>query len=495
MPAARYWRVVGIKTYGGVDLELSELHLYDVSGRVDASATLTSAIAPISGALANLKDDVLGTTCRFAASAARSPGFALVWDFGSGDTRDVIGVRIGSAASESRFVEALTIEYGSDGTSWSTLHSFSRYPYPGDSAFTEVPTEVDTYENNVVAGFHFDGSNGSNTFYDTAGVRQPQTHGVVTGGGPRLSTLQKKFGSASLVLDGGYFALGATADPDLAPGASDFCIEAWCYDAGSGARRVLFGNAEATGTGATLTMLVTTSNTIDSTAQGAVVSGVVAPVDVWYHYAFVRNGNTLTVYIDGVAQGTTTISGSVAAGSGQFSVGAAGNYTTYGGSFGTMWMGYVDDFRYTIGAARYTANFTPPTTQFASLSNGLLPPLLLTLRGGFDIFIDAPLPVGMPITPVGDEMPLFRDFEFGGFGRIAGTVKKDASPDIPVKRCVRLHREQDGMLVREVWSDPTTGAYSFDYIDATKQYTVITYDYLHDYRAVIADNITPEAMP
>ena len=86
------------------------------------------------------------------------------------------------------------------------------------------------------------------------------------------------------------------------------------------------------------------------------------------------------------------------------------------------------------------------------------------------------------------------DLEFSR-KRIAGTVKEDGSPDVPVKRRVRLHREQDGFLIREVWSHPVTGAYSFDYIDATQRYTVITYDYEHDYRAVIADNITPEAMP
>ena len=42
MAAARYWRLVGIETYAGGDLELSELHLYGASGRLDAAATLTS---------------------------------------------------------------------------------------------------------------------------------------------------------------------------------------------------------------------------------------------------------------------------------------------------------------------------------------------------------------------------------------------------------------------------------------------------------------------
>lgn len=104
-------------------------------------------------------------------------------------------------------------------------------------------------------------------------------------------------------------------------------------------------------------------------------------------------------------------------------------------------------------------------------------------------------PQTIAATYLADATHAWRDMEFSGNGRIAGTVKEDGTPDVPVKRRVRLHREQDGLLVREVWSHPTTGAYSFDYIDATKQYTVITYDYEHDYRAVIADNITPEAMP
>jgi hypothetical protein len=120
---------------------------------------------------------------------------------------------------------------------------------------------------------------------------------------------------------------------------------------------------------------------------------------------------------------------------------------------------------------------------------------IATEPGGGFVFAGSALPTGMPTTYLVDGKAPYRDFEFGGFGRIAGTVKEDGSPDVPVRRRVRLHREQDGLLVREVWSDRVTGAYSFDYIDATKQYTVITYDYEHDYRAVIADNITPEAMP
>lgn len=87
----------------------------------------------------------------------------------------------------------------------------------------------------------------------------------------------------------------------------------------------------------------------------------------------------------------------------------------------------------------------------------------------------------------------WRDMVFGGFGLVSGTLA--VAPATPVARRVRLFRERDGLMVRETWSDPVTGAYSFPYIDRSYVYTVVAYDYLHTYRAVVADNITPDPQP
>lgn len=87
------------------------------------------------------------------------------------------------------------------------------------------------------------------------------------------------------------------------------------------------------------------------------------------------------------------------------------------------------------------------------------------------------------------------DVYYGGRYRIAGTVKIKGTPDAPVKRRVRLLRDRDGIVIREMWSDPATGAYSFDNIDGSEKYTVISYDYTFNFRAVVSDNLTPEAMP
>jgi hypothetical protein len=80
--------------------------------------------------------------------------------------------------------------------------------------------------------------------------------------------------------------------------------------------------------------------------------------NVWTHLAWVRVGSTLTFYVDGVAGGTVTVSGTLtgAATTNPIYIGTKDNgLATYGN------VGYIDDLRITNGYARYTGNFTPPT--------------------------------------------------------------------------------------------------------------------------------------
>ena len=87
-----------------------------------------------------------------------------------------------------------------------------------------------------------------------------------------------------------------------------------------------------------------------------------------------------------------------------------------------------------------------------------------------------------------------KDFTTGvlgkGIGRVRGTVKEKGTPDAPVFRKVRLVRERDGLVIREQWSNRVTGAYDFQYVDELQTWTVISYDYLNNFRAVVADNLT-----
>ena len=87
-----------------------------------------------------------------------------------------------------------------------------------------------------------------------------------------------------------------------------------------------------------------------------------------------------------------------------------------------------------------------------------------------------------------------RNIHFGGAGLITGTVKEKGQPDQPLVRQVLLYSENTHTLVADVWSD-AEGNYRFERIDPKQRYTVISTDYQQMYRAVIADNLRPEAMP
>ena len=86
-----------------------------------------------------------------------------------------------------------------------------------------------------------------------------------------------------------------------------------------------------------------------------------------------------------------------------------------------------------------------------------------------------------------------KDAQDGGTFKVQGTVAIDATPDIPVKRKVRLFCLQSGRLVRETWSDPVTGGYLFDHI-RQGPWLVVSHDYANSYNAVVADNILGEPM-
>lgn len=81
---------------------------------------------------------------------------------------------------------------------------------------------------------------------------------------------------------------------------------------------------------------------------------------------------------------------------------------------------------------------------------------------------------------------------FGGLLRIVGSVKN--TPDMPVRRRVRLHEQRSGRVVREVWSDPVTGAYAFDCL-AAGTYYVTSFDHTGTYGGVIETDVHPEPTP
>lgn len=99
-----------------------------------------------------------------------------------------------------------------------------------------------------------------------------------------------------------------------------------------------------------------------------------------------------------------------------------------------------------------------------------------------------------PVRGVSSATPVTVDLKNAGSYRITGTTKNTGTPPVPVGRLVRLHDQKTGEIVRQVWSDAATGAYSFTGLRLTAYY-VVSFDHTNTFGGVIADNLTPEPMP
>ncbi len=95
-----------------------------------------------------------------------------------------------------------------------------------------------------------------------------------------------------------------------------------------------------------------------ASSAGEILSGTTVITDnTWHHCAIVRNGSTITLYVDGISRGSGTDTTSFDGNGGQILIGE--------NNLGTNTLtGYLDDLRITKGYARYTANFTAPTAPF-----------------------------------------------------------------------------------------------------------------------------------
>lgn len=86
-------------------------------------------------------------------------------------------------------------------------------------------------------------------------------------------------------------------------------------------------------------------------------------VGVWYHIAMCRDGGDLKLFIDGVLQGIAVTDGDTYfAGAARPAIGAQTNGAAAVAN--TTLTGWQDEYRFTKGLSRYTANFTPPTEGF-----------------------------------------------------------------------------------------------------------------------------------
>ena len=256
-------------------------------------------------------------------------------------------------------------------------------------AFSISITVVDPYYVNTALFLNGKGIDQSSTVItdDISGNLLPAA--VV---GSVLPSSRSPFATGGSAFFGSSY-MTVTPGTALQLGTSAFTVECWTYlTSRVSSYPCIFGNYNSYTTSALSVFAGHSSGT--TTLYQVAINGIAFPViqstsaiayNTWVHVAVVRNSGIITLYINGVANGTyataTDLSG----------VGTSWYIGTAGDSIASGYIaGYISNFRVTTGPA-YTAAFTPPTsalTTSAGLQYGLVEYLLVAGGGGGATDID-----------------------------------------------------------------------------------------------------------
>ena len=203
----------------------------------------------------------------------------------------------------------------------------------------------------------FDGSNGATSTTDSSNAN----NSVTFVGTAQLSTAQSKFGGSSLLLDGNSdYIYIANDDLDFSSTES-FTLEFWIYFNDIDDGNIVNFYSDYSGASNGMSIDKSTSNVLrahngDSTR---ITGTTTVSAGQWYHIALSGTSGSYKLFLNGTQEGSTSSNG--------FTGGTTNKYigTFYWAGLGgavRLVNGYIEDFRITKGEARYTSNFTPPTS-------------------------------------------------------------------------------------------------------------------------------------
>lgn len=431
MAAARYWRVHGIATRGGGDLELSALQLNTAAGRVDQLATLTSSHAPVGGSLADLSDGS-ASVCKFAASDVRSAGFWLQWDFGA-TAQDVVSVTLGAGAADA-WPDAIDVSSSSGGTTWALVASAYGILLPEDADTT--------------------------LFLSTLTAMR----WADLGSAASVINLEQTLWTAAT-----YAGSAARANASVSSGQYYWELVLQVVNTTTSAS----GNALNFG----VWPLSRPINTYIYQTSGVYRAYQKCAEGDVFGFAFDGDAGILRVYRQGAL--VETISG-LAVGAGNPWAPVVGDDNAGGAQVLARFKG-----PFTFGPP---AGYAPVEGYAPGIGQRQTRPMCI----GASIAASAGLPSHSvrAICAI-----LARDVEHGDQGAIYGTTKTKGTPNTSTKARVVLLHQRSKLPVREVWSDPVTGYFEFRGIDTAQQFTVLAEDADGNFRPVAANRLTPEVLP
>ena len=183
---------------------------------------------------------------------------------------------------------------------------------------------------------------------------------ITVNGNAAISATQSKFSGSSIAFDGTGDYLSVASNADFAYGTGDFTIEMWIYKTGGIGGKLLFDQRTAASTNYAPAVVLSSGGVLqyNDGAANIITGATVVTLNTWHHVAISRSGTSTKLFLDGVQEGSTYTD--------------TRNYiqtpVIIGARFdGTLgWQGYIDEVRISKGIARYTTTFTPSTTAFTA---------------------------------------------------------------------------------------------------------------------------------
>lgn len=208
---------------------------------------------------------------------------------------------------------------------------------------------------------HFNGVDASTTFTDESGKTWTPAADA------QIDTAQSKFGGASGLFDGTGDYIETSDHDDFNINDGDWTIDFWMRPHATPASYFsLFGHRGAAGDisiycnlDASRWLAVTIKTSV---SQFSITYSSALSVDTWYHVAIVRDSaaNLIRFFVGGTSRGTYDITGlTLSESAAKLVIGRYGESASY------YYNGWIDEFRWSKGIARWTSNFTPPVAEYA----------------------------------------------------------------------------------------------------------------------------------
>lgn len=230
---------------------------------------------------------------------------------------------------------------------------------------------------------HMNGTSGSTTFTDSATSKT-----VSSNGSAQITTAQYKFGGASGYFNGTSSYLYCADDADWNFWNNDFTLDFWAnfssLPVNGGSSFNLLSQMESPGTGAYWAMDITNSSGIyklgfyNAVTLPYTLYTVSITTGTWYHFAVSRSNNTLYLFLNGTLLGSHSVTATTLDISAPMTIGCM----ILSGTAQRFFNGYLDELRISKGIARWTSNFTPPTSEYATSG----PITLATIKSGDYIY-------------------------------------------------------------------------------------------------------------